>query len=67
MFDAFVAACQALRLRVGVTRVVPSAGDRLDIATEYEGGYAMLAIEHAAAPAADPAWHRDDLFPAPGA
>lgn len=62
MFDAFLAACaQALGLRVGVTRVQPKAYDLLDVKQEYEGGYVLLAIEHADAPA-DLDWHRSDLF-----
>lgn len=63
MYDGFVAACrQALGLRVGVTAVQPQADDAglLDIRQDYEGGYVLVAVEHADAPAPD--WHRDDLF-----
>lgn len=31
-----------------------------DIRQDYEGGYVLIAVEHADAPASD--WHRDDLF-----
>lgn len=63
MFDAFVAATAVLGLRVGISSVSPCADDAglLDIKQDYEGGYVLLAVEHAQAPADD--WHRADLFP----
>ena len=65
MFDAFAEALRTLGLRVGVTPVQPSADDAglLHIRQDYEGGYVLIAAEHAAAPALG-GWHRPDLFPA---
>ncbi|PRW59248.1 Nicotinamide N-methyltransferase-like [Chlorella sorokiniana] len=60
MFDGFAAACRsALGMRVGITPVQPRADDAglLDIRQDYEGGYVLIAVEHAHAPASD--WHRD--------
>lgn len=60
MFDATMAAMKALGLRVGFCRVQPAAEDVLDIRQDYEGGYTLVAVEHADQPASD--WHRGDLF-----
>ena len=62
MFDGLAVALAALGMRVGITPVQPQADDAglLDIRQDYEGGYIMIAVEHADAPADD--WHRPDLF-----
>ena len=56
MFDVTVAGMAALGLRTGTHRVQPASEDLLDIRQEYEGGYVLLYLEHADAPAGD--WHR---------
>ncbi|GAB4823863.1 hypothetical protein N2152v2_010909 [Parachlorella kessleri] len=62
MFDAFAARLQELGLRLGITQVLPKMDDGgiLGRERDYEGGFVMMAAEHAASPATD--WHRDDLF-----
>jgi len=60
MFDTVSAGLTALGMRVSIQRVQPHTDDVLDIKQTYEGGYVMIAIDHADAPAND--WHRPDLF-----
>lgn len=40
--------------------VLPCHPAPQDIRQDYEGGYVLIAVEHADAPASD--WHRGDLF-----
>lgn len=62
MFDAFSVRVRELGLRLGVAAVQPRMDDGgiLGRERDYEGGFVLMAVEHAAAPA--PAWHRQDLF-----
>lgn len=63
MFDALIANMRLQGLRVGVIQIEPRQEDG-GVAPHdqpYEGGFVLVAVEHAAAPGSD--WHRDDLFP----
>jgi len=63
VFDAFRDTCSRWGLRYRAVRVEPQSSDELGgIAgreRDYEGGYLLMAVDHAAAPAQD--WHRDDF------
>jgi hypothetical protein len=63
VFDAFRDTCCRWGLRYRNLRVQPQSDEDLGgIAgreRDYEGGYLLMAIDHAASPAQD--WHRDDL------
>ena len=62
MFDAFATRLHELGFRLGITQVLPKMDDGgiLGRERDYEGGFVLMAVEHAASPASD--WHRDDLF-----
>jgi hypothetical protein len=66
VFDAFAAACARWGLRYRAAKVAPQ--DDCDLGgiagreREYEG-YALMAVDHAAAPAGD--WHRADFVDVP--
>ncbi len=62
MFDAFVSRLHALGFRLGLTQVQPKMDDGgiLGKDRDYEGGFVMMAAEHAHDPSRS--WHRKDLF-----
>lgn len=64
VFDMFRDSCRRWGLRYRVLRVAPNAEDLGGIRgreRDYEGGFLLMAVDHADAPAAD--WHRDDFEP----
>jgi hypothetical protein len=65
VFDAFRETCSRWGLRYCAARVQPQSDEELGGIVgrerDYEGGYLLMAVDHAAAPAGD--WHRDDFGP----
>ena len=62
MVGAFAARLQELGFRLSITQVLPKMDDGgiLGRERDYEGGFVLMAAEHAASPA--PEWHRDGFF-----
>lgn len=63
VFDTFSASCWQWGLRYRAVRVQPDRDEDLGgihgRERDYEGGYLLMAVDHAAAPATD--WHRNDF------
>lgn len=62
VFHTFRDSCRCWDLRYRALRVQPEAKDLGGIQgreQDYEGGFLLMAVDHAAAPAVD--WHRDDF------
>jgi hypothetical protein len=63
VFDMFRDTCSRWGLRYRAVRVQPQGDEDLGGIVgrerDYEGGYLLMAVDHAAAPAPD--WHRDDF------
>jgi hypothetical protein len=58
--------CRRWGLRYRALRVAPQADDLGGIQgreRDYEGGFLLMAVDHADAPAED--WHRDDFESVP--